>query len=180
MTPAPTHSSPLPCGARLLLLLCGMAMLALGGWAIIAYGEARVIVCIHSGPAEITCRETKSWLGRFPLGPENVMAAIQAAEQELSCHTDSSTDDYTCSYDTIRVFTPTASYVLFRSLPEDRAKATVARLNHFIQRDSTEEALIFEDFSLGQALFGLICVPVPLFIVGGLLFVVALLGRVPF
>jgi len=163
-------------GRRMFFLVIGMGLWAWAWWGIRAYGTKRTIVCDHSALAGITCRETASWFGRFPLGQEKIMRAVHAAEIELSCYTDGTNDDHTCSYDTVRVFTPDESFILFQRLPEPEARAAATRINDFINRDSHETALIFEDFNAFQAWLGLICVPLPALIVGGWALWMALLG----
>jgi len=161
--------------SRALFLVIWVGLWVWAGWSLRAYGTQRAIVCEHIALAEIACRETASWFGQFPLGQEKVMSAIHAADVELSCYTDAD-DDYTCAYDTVRVLTPDASFILFRRLPEAKARAAATRINDFINRDSRETMLVFEDFNVFQAWIGLLCVSLPAFIVGGWALWMALLG----
>ena len=120
-----------------LFLVLWVGLWGWAGWIIRAFGTKRTIVCEHSASAEaITCRETASWFGLFPLGREKVIRAIHEAEVALSCHTDATDDEHTCAYDTVRAFTPDESVILFRRLPESEARARVTHINDFINRDA--------------------------------------------
>ncbi len=127
-------------------ILVGLGLWAFAGWALMAGGAQRLVVCEHAGPATITCRESESWLGRFPIGQDNVITPIRAAERELSCYTDSAShNEYVCEYDTVRVFTPDTSSILFQRLPEDETQARATHINDFIHRDTAGEQLVFEE-----------------------------------
>ena len=165
---------------RLLAILIGLGLWAFAGWAFIAGGAQQLVVCEHAGPATITCWESESWLGHVSIGQDNVMTPIQAAERELSCHTDSTTpgSEYVCEHDTVRVFTPDTSYILFQSLPEEEAQAKATRINHFIHRDTDEEQLIFEEDDLFEFWTLLFLVTLPMLISGGIAFWLVLSGRI--
>lgn len=156
---------------RLLAILAGLGLWAVAGWAFIAGGTQHTVVCEHAGPETITCRERNSLLGQFPIGRENIITPIHAAEQERSCYTESAPrTKYVCKDDTVRVFTPDTSHVLFQRLPEDDAQARAIRINHFIHRETAEERLVFAENDGFQFWVLLFLVTLPMFICGGLAF----------